>query len=361
MRIMQVIYSFMVGGSEMVAYNLCSQMSTNFTHAVASLENDGQLRRKFEDLSIMTFVIDRQVQEKIRPMFRLWNAMRKFKPDIVHTHHIYQLFYAWPGALISGAQIVHTEHEYYSLMNSKVHFRLKNISRICKFITGVNEETSLYLQNEVGIPRNKIRTITNGIDLNKFNNSSLSRQSLGLNAHDFVVAIVARLHPVKDHVSMIEAFRVLLNSFPQARLLIVGDGEERQKLETLALELGLGGEIKFLGMRTDVSEILSCVDVLSLSSKMEGLPLCILEGMAAKKAIVATAVGGIPSVVSSGVNGILVPPGDPSAMAAALLRLALEPAVRMAMGENGRRLVEQRYNLRASVAAYTELYQEAVS
>jgi len=361
MRAMQVIYCLGVGGSESVARDIALNMTGNVVHGVAALEADGPLRQTLAAAGVSSWVINRQPDERVGPMLRLWKAMREFKPDVVHTHHLYELFYAWPGALLTGARLVHTEHEYYSLMSAKACFLLRQLARFCQAVTGVNEETSAFLREEVGIPAGKVHTVVNGIDLERYAASCRRRQELGLADSNFVVAIVARLEPVKDHAMLVQAFRLVVDKLPQAKLLIIGDGSERQNLERLADELGLGGHIRFLGCRSDVADFLACVDVVALSSKAEGLPLCILEAMAAGKPVVATEVGGIPTVVRPGETGLLVPAGDHQAMATALLAIRNDAGTSSRMGERGRRLVAERYDLKKTIEAYVSLYKASVA
>lgn len=342
-----------------MARDIALNMSDGCTHGVAALEHDGPLRQVLEAGQVATFLIDKMTTERLSPMLRLWRAMRQFKPDVVHTHHLYELFYAWPGALLSRARIVHTEHEYFSLTTSKARFRLRQLSRFCSAVTGVNEETSAFLRDKVGIPAHKVHTVVNGIDLARFNQAGLDRKALGVSEGDLVAGIVARLHPVKNHAMLFNAFRLVVDQEPRAKLLIIGDGAERGKLEQQVDQLGLGGQVQFLGSRSDVPDILQCLDVFVLSSKEEGLPLCILEAMAAGLPVVATNVGGIPAVVRLDDNGMLVDPEDSRAMAKALLTLFADKEKRVRLSTNGRRMVEQRYDLKHSIAAYHSLYSLA--
>jgi sugar transferase (PEP-CTERM/EpsH1 system associated) len=334
-------------------------MTEGCTHGVAAMEYDGPLRQVLEAGQVATFLIDKKPTERFSPMLRLWRTMRQFKPDVVHTHHLYELFYAWPGAFLSGARIVHTEHENFSLMSSKACFRLRQFSRFCSAVTGVNEETSTFLRDKVGIPAHKVHTVVNGIDLARFQQVGLDRKVLGVSEDDLVAGIVARLHPVKDHAMLLNAFRLVVDQESRAKLLIIGDGAERGKLEQQVDQLGLGEQVRFLGSRSDVPDVLQCLDVFVLSSKEEGLPMCILEAMAARLPLVATSVGGIPSVVRPDDNGMLVDPEDSRAMASALLCLFSDKEKRVRLGMNGRRLVEQRYDLKQSIAAYHSLYSLA--
>jgi glycosyltransferase involved in cell wall biosynthesis len=355
MNVMQVIYSFGTGGSESVAKDIAINMKNHTTHSVTALESDGPLKQILNDAGIQTFVINKRPGEKFSPMLRLWKAMKEFEPDVVHTHHLYELFFAWPGALLSGARIIHTEHEYYSLMAPKVRFRLHLLSKICNAVTGVNEETSEFLSKNVGI-RNKVFTVVNGIDLTRYRSISRNRNAVGLKEDDKVIGIVARLTPVKDHVTLLKAFRIVTELIPEAKLLIVGDGVARPHLESLTKYLALDSSVIFLGNRHDIPELLSCMDVVALSSKEEGLPLSILEALAASKPVVATKVGGIPRVVTPGETGLLVPPEDALSMANAIVSLLTNKDQAKQMGKNGRKLIEKKYDLKNSIDKYYSLY-----
>jgi sugar transferase (PEP-CTERM/EpsH1 system associated) len=360
-RIMQVIYCFEIGGSESVARDIALNMRKNCVHGVGALEYDGPLRLVFEANNIPTFLINKIPGDRLIPMIRIWRAMKRFRPDVVHTHHLYELFYALPGALLTGAKIIHTEHEYYSLMSSRARFLLRQLSRFCRAVTGVNKETAAFLRNNIGIPAKKVHTVVNGMDLDRYRTNKVSRTEIGLTDDDLVAGIVARLHPVKDHLSLLMAFRLVVDHQPKAKLMIIGNGPERGHLEQKSHQLGLDRNVHFLGTRFDVPDLLNCMDVFVLSSREEGLPLCILEAMAAGRPVVATEVGGIPSVVKSGETGFLVPPGDTQAMARVLLKMFNDPVSGTMMGINGRRLIEQQFDLKKSINKYFQLYQDAMN
>lgn len=360
MRVFQVVYSFAIGGSEVVASNIAQNMDDGIVHGVAALEFDGPLREKLEQAGVQTWVINRQPNERLSPMVRLWQAMRQFKPDVVHTHHLYQLFYTVAGAKLLGAQIVHTEHEYYSLMQRNSSPLLKKLSSLCRFVTGVNEETTDFLRGQVGIPESKLRTIVNGINLDRYRGSKNDGPPPGgvyMMDGDLVVGVVARLDPVKDHATLFRAFHKIVAKMPHARLWVIGDGDTRSQLEQMVRDLELIDNTRFFGIRLDIPELLSCLDVLVLPSVNEGLPISILEGMAAGKPVVATDVGGVATVVRPGETGLLVPAGDSGAMASAILTLLEDREKGEQMGKNGRRLVELNYNLEDTIAGYLALYR----
>ncbi len=156
---------------------------------------------------------------------------------------------------------------------------------------------------------------------------------------------------------LLKAFRRIVDYAGKAKLIIIGDGSQRKNLERQVKDIGLQENVQFWGVRTDVPELLANMDVLALSSKEEGLPMALLEAMAAGKPVVATNVGGIPSVVKPYETGLLVPKGDTDAMAAALLFLYQNKELSKKIGENGRRFIEESYDLKKILALYHSLYK----
>jgi glycosyltransferase involved in cell wall biosynthesis len=140
-----------------------------------------------------------------------------------------------------------------------------------------------------------------------------------------VLAVIGRLHPVKGHRALLRMLPVIVRSCPRAQLLVIGDGPERPACEALARDLGISGQVRFLGERGDVSRLLSAVDLVLMPSKSEGLGLAAIEALAAARPVIAFAVGGLPEVVVDGLNGRLVPPGDSDAFAKAVIETLHDP------------------------------------
>jgi glycosyltransferase involved in cell wall biosynthesis len=167
---------------------------------------------------------------------------------------------------------------------------------------------------------------------------------------------VARLEPVKDQAMLLRAFAAVRAVVPQARLCLVGDGSLRGSLERQAIAAGLGDAVMFLGQRADVEAILPAFDVFALSSSSEGLPLTILEAMAAGLPCVATDVGAVTDAVIAGETGLVTPPGDAPAFTAALLDLVRDPNRAQRMGDNGRRRAHSHFDLRVMTRKYEDLW-----
>ena len=141
-----------------------------------------------------------------------------------------------------------------------------------------------------------------------------------------MVAIVARLVPIKAHEVFLRAARLVCAALPSSQFLVVGDGERREALEALTAELGLGASVRFLGWRRDLERVYADAWVVALTSRNEGSPVSLIEAMAAERPVVATRVGGVPDLVEDGVTGCLVAPGDPEALAEALVALLQDPS-----------------------------------
>src|SRR5262249_4177146 len=185
----------------------------------------------------------------------------------------------------------------------------------------------------------RVRVIYNGIDTAAFANGCHDREAvrrdLGLGADDFVILLVARLDYLKDHATAVRTLERVARSRPDARLVLVGEGPERPKIEDQVRRLGVAAGVRFLGLRQDVARLLRATDLFLLTSVSEGIPLTVLEAMAAGLPVVATRVGGLAEVVVDGETGLLAPPGDDAALAGAVLRLAADPGARRRMGRRG--------------------------
>ena len=325
---------------------------------VCALEYDGPLSAELNEQGITTVVIAKQGGEILGPMYRLWRAFRAFRPNVVHTHHFYELLFAWPGALLCGARLVHTEHEFHSLSAVRARRLLRLLSVLCHKVTAVNRETAEYLREVVKIPPDKVVTIVNGIDLQRFASSRSAgiRTAASISPATSIIGTVARLEPPKNHALLLKAFRLVLDQAHDAHLLVVGDGSLRTSLEALSTELLLAGRITFLGARRDIPELLADMDIFVLSSDLEGLPVALLEAMAAGVPVVATAAGGIPSVVTDGVTGLLAKPGDDVGLAANISMMIDNKPLAKQFAGKAQEFVREYYNAKSVQEQYGAIY-----
>jgi glycosyltransferase involved in cell wall biosynthesis len=213
------------------------------------------------------------------------------------------------------------------------------------------------------VPRELLRVVPNGVDPELFRavpadaRESL-RRDLGVSSA-FVWIAIGRFEVAKDYPNMLRAFARVRPASPDAVLLLVGKGSLREATEAVVRELDLGDRVRFLGVRSDIAELVSAADGYVMSSAWEGMPMVLLEAAAGGLPIVSTRVGGNHEVVRDGESGYLVPPQDSEALAAAMLRLmALDPSARRAMGDRGREQVRAHYGLHRVVERWEELYRE---
>ncbi len=205
--------------------------------------------------------------------------------------------------------------------------------------------------------------IPNGIDLSRFAVPAPPcslRDDYGIPCEDALIGVVARLEAEKGHTHLIAAMPSVLAAAPRTWLAIVGDGSlcDDLRAQARALPAAVRDRIVFTGRRDDISAITGELDIAVLPSLREAQGISILEAMARRKPVVATAVGGIPEVVADGVSGLLVPPADPSALADALIRLARSPSLRQRLGDAGYEIVAERFSIDAQVHRIQELYDE---
>ena len=207
-----------------------------------------------------------------------------------------------------------------------------------------------------------VATIRPGLDLRRFQNWSetrpKAREALGVADDGLLVGWVGRLVPIKDCATFIRACAIVVESLPQTQIIIAGDGPLREECEVLARELGV--PVRFLGNRSDVPALMAAMDVFVLSSANEGFGRVLVEAMASAAPIVATAVGGVPEVVQDGQCGLLAPPGDPKALAAAIRRVLSEPKLSAAFAERGLQRAPE-FSIERTVQDIDRIYERVLS
>jgi glycosyltransferase involved in cell wall biosynthesis len=239
------------------------------------------------------------------------------------------------------------------------------LSRFTDGAIAVSGSTRDFLVRERSVPPERVRVIWNGAPLDEFapvpaEKSLALRQALGIAPEALVFGTIGRLSAQKGHVHLIDAAARILPGRPEARLLIVGDGDLASDLRARAAALGICGQTLFVGHRTDVRELLGVLDVFCISSLYEGTPLALFEAMAAGKPIVSTAVDGCREVLTEGETGLLVPAADAAALAAGLERVLSDPALRAALAA-GARAASRRYDVAACVDAMQAFYDELLA
>jgi glycosyltransferase involved in cell wall biosynthesis len=291
--------------------------------------------------------------------------MDHVRPDIVNAHLFRSTAVAAPLAKLRGVRaVVETYHgregwRHGFPRGSFLPDRL--VSLAVDRVIAVSEAARRFLVRGKGYAAHKIVVVPNGRDLARFRpgaHRAEGRKEFGLDEAVPLVGVLGRLETQKGHTYLLSAWPAVTAEFPDARLLVLGDGSLRESLERQARDLGVAANVIFAGFRADVPHMLDAIDVLALPSLYEGMPLTAIEASAMARAVVATAVDGTPDVIRDGLTGLLVPPADPAALAIAVARVLRDRAAAERMGRAGRDHVLSRFSLTRQVEATTRVYRD---
>ncbi|OGG01221.1 MAG: hypothetical protein A3F83_16415 [Candidatus Glassbacteria bacterium RIFCSPLOWO2_12_FULL_58_11] len=356
-KILRIIARLNIGGPALHVIILNSELDpeTYVSQLVTGRESpaEGNMNDLASEKGVVPIIIDalgREIffKEDIRALIKLIRLINREKPDIVHTHTAKAGTLGRIAAKLTDVPIIihtfhgHIFHSYFGSLKSKLFLWLERL--LAKFtdviITVGEQQRREIIEYRVAEPE-KVVAVPLGLDLKPFINAksdpNLLRDELGLNRNILLVGIVARLVPIKNHICFLEAARLVLERYDDARFLIIGDGELRKYLEQMTRELSLESRVIFMGFQHNLVKIYAGLDIVTLSSFNEGLPVALIEAMAAAKPVVSTNVGGVGDLILDGDNGLLVPSNDPAALAEAILFLLKNPDRRKMMGIAGRK------------------------
>jgi sugar transferase (PEP-CTERM/EpsH1 system associated) len=364
-RLCVLITELGVGGAQRVLADVVTSLPKDrYQVLVACLFNPGTTAAQLRAVGVD--VIDLCMSSKLDFLvfLRLCRLLRQFQPHLLHTHMFHANLLGRLAGRITGVPfIVSTEH---TMGQENWSRRLLNriTSHLCDRVIAVSQSVGTFASRVIGIEADRIVVIPNGIEVEKFQSSltpAQARHRIGLSDETDVVGTVGTLRRVKGTEILLQAFSQLFPRWPQAKLLIVGDGPEREHLQQMTQRAGLDHSTIFTGERRDVADLLAAMSVFVLPSHWEGFGLAVVEAMAAGLPVVATRVGSLPEVISERETGLLVSPADPTAMASAIEYLLNNPQLRSKMGRAGRQRAKTRYSREQMVAKTEELYTSLLS
>ncbi|MCA9049259.1 MAG: glycosyltransferase [Planctomycetaceae bacterium] len=362
-----MLHSLTIGGAEVLADGLARNLRDQFRFVFACLDEVGTLGRQLQEDGFPVHVLQRDSGIDVGCARRLAQVVRMEHVDVIHAHQYTPFFYGVTSRLcLHRTPVLFTEHgrffpDYPRRKRMVVNRWLTG--RRDRFVAVGQAVRQALIDNE-GLPAERINVIYNGIPLAAFAAAKQTedvgavREELGFGANDFVVVIVARLDQIKDHSTALRAVARAAEQVPEIRLLIVGDGPERTGIESEIQRLEIGRVVRLAGTRRDVPRLLAAADVGLLTSVSEGIPLSLIEGMAAERPVVSTDVGGVSEVVDAEHTGLLVPAGDDQALSDVLVRLAGDSLLRQKLGAAGRRRAESLFSDRQMHERYAELYRD---
>ena len=353
---------FLLGGQErQTVLNVLTMDRSRFEPVVACLRPDGELMADLTAAGIRPVVFD-VGGSMARPraalvVGRVALFLRQQGIALVHAQDLYSNTLGTLAAGLAGIPSIVTRVD---LNHSVVGYKRPVLSWISRRADRVlvNALCIRELAIREGVEPDRIVVVRNGLDLEAFDRGLRAEPGPPAPEPGGIVCIANMHHPVKGQTDLLLAMHEVLRQRPEAHLVLVGDGVRRPHLERSARQLGIAGRCHFLGHRLDGPAILSRASIAVSASYSEGISNAILEGMASRLPVVATAVGGSPELVRDGVTGYLVPPGAPAALARRLVDLLASAPRRRRMGERGRRLVEREFGLEQMRRSYDALYED---
>lgn len=361
----QVLHALDVGGAEVLASRLAYQLQNQYRFVFACLDEVNLLGEQLSDSGFVVRHIGRRAGFDWRCGARLAGFLQEMKVDLLHAHQYAPFFYSAIARLrYRHPPILFTEHgrSFPDYPRTKRIWANRFLLERRDRVVGVGQAVRRALIENEGFPENRVTVICNGIDLATFDRPAVDRDAvrgeLGIAANALVVLQVARLDYLKDHATAIRTMERIVQRRPDAHLLLVGEGTERAAVEKAVADRHLAAHVSLLGRRQDVPRLLPASDVLLLTSISEGIPLTVIEAMAARRPVVATNVGGVGEIVEDGTTGLLAPPGDDGKLAEQVLHLADDAVLREQMGAAGRRRAYALFTESRMHGEYARLYGE---
>ncbi|MHA6616958.1 glycosyltransferase [Pseudonocardia sp. DLS-67] len=373
-RLTAVLDRTFVGGAELLLLTLFRHLDRDkVVPRLICLRDGGPLAEEFRAAGVPVDVMDRAGRRDLRTLPRLVRLLRRDRTDVVLVTHHNRAALTLGRLAAELARVPANVIAVHDMDLTRVGDRVLprhdvDTLFLSDALVLLTPSQGRYLREEEGIGRFWWRrtrevVVPNGIVLRPPPtpaDRAAARERLGLGVDDVVFGIVARLSPQKAHHVLLRAFAAAAATRPALRLVVVGGGEREQELRALADELGIASRVRFTGVRSDVAELLPGLDVSCLSSVHEGVPLTLLEAMAAALPVVSTDCGALADMVTEGQDGFLVPVGDQDGLADRLGRLADDPVLRATMGARARDRAEREYSIENTVAGYQRLLTELV-
>lgn len=364
-----VIHALGVGGAEVLVDVMVRELNRNYRCVVAVLDEVGEIGEKLRADGFVVEHLHRQPGIDRSCAKRLDEFAKREGVSLLHAHQYTPFFQAMLSRGFLGSRpVLLTEHGRHvpDLPSRKRSVVNRLLLRRQDRLVGCGGAVRQALIDNEGLPASRVDVIYNGVDLSAFSTPTDGsrvrlRSEFGLADTDFVAVQVARLHELKDHITAVKAIDEARRTSPSIRLLIVGEGDQRTAIEQEIEKRDLQSHVILAGNRTDIADLLAASDAFLMSSISEGIPLTIIEAMAAGLPVISTAVGGIPEMIQHDQNGYLADAGDNSALARSLVRLAQMPSLRQKIGNAGLETARRQFSQTGMLNGYRRVYREMLN
>jgi len=360
-KVLHLVTSLEVGGAQHGMLLALPRFDSDYyEHIVCSIMDRMQMASQFREAGIKIRSLGLSRKTDISVAIRLRVLLKELRPDVLHTYLLHgNILGRLVGRLVGVPVIIGSER---TIGQARRWGRLA--TRLTNSLTDAVEVNSEIggraIERDLGVPSEKIELVRSGLDLSAFAAASRRdelRSEFGIAADQHLIVFMGRLRRVKGGKFGIRAFASAFDLSPSIRMVVAGEGEQREFLTSLALKLGVAEQVKFLGVRNDVPDLLAAADSVLMPSLTEGFPRTAIEAMAAAKPVIATNVGGTPEAVIDGETGILVAPQDVEALAKAIVTLASDSDLQVRLGKAGRDRAVKNYSVEKYVSRLDEMYK----
>jgi glycosyltransferase involved in cell wall biosynthesis len=373
LRVVTLVDRLGTGGAERLAIQTTARLDPErFDRTLVASRDFGvavsqeHVANALEDLrraGVRVIGLKRTSARQVWAWWPLYRLLRRERVDVLHAHKFGSNLWGTIVGRLARVPVI-VAHEHTWSYEGQPLRRLADRRVIARwssaFVAVSREDQRRMIEVEKIRPADTI-FIPNGIPAPRAASGKDVRAELGIGADAPLIGTVSVLRPQKALDVLLRATKTLVAEFPALRVLIAGEGDCRDALEELSAQLGLQDTVMFLGVRTDVPDVLAALDVAVSTSDFEGSPLSVMEYMEAARPVVATRVGGVPDLIDDGEQGLLVAPQDPDAFAQAVAQLLRDPARARAMGERGRERRRTEFDIDVMVKRLETLYEELLA
>ncbi len=360
-RVLHVLPFFLSGGVERLVIDLMEHLDKErFEVAAVSLfpKTGSIFEKDIEEKKLKVYYLNLRKSWPFNPLviFELYKILRTFQPHVVHMHRYGLTYGLLPVLLCRVPARIYTMHgpaekdvKLMARLINRIGFRFGGVLPVC-VSQRVKESVIRVYGKHIDAP-----VIYNGINTSRFLSVGFKAKS----GDDLILLHIGRFHPEKNHFNLITGFELAVKEYSNMQLWLVGDGPLRVTVEKAVKEKRLEEKVRFLGVRSDIPELMAQADIFLLPSDYEGLPLTLLEAMAAGKPVIATDVAGSELIIDNQ-TGLLVPVRSPEALAKAILYLAKNPSLREQMGRLARKVALENFDISRMVREYESLYMKTL-
>lgn len=361
--ILHIINSLEIGGAERVAIDLCSGLSHRGRRSIlVTIEDGGPFEEVLNTKEIYFAIMGKKPGFRPTLTFKLLKLFREQNIQAIITHNYSPFRYGTIANLLYGNKpLIHVHHaRSFTDTDEKRPISERLLAFFAKKIVAVSDDLKQNIISHDNLPSDKVCVIPNGIDENAYNvtvDVRFKKNGLSLEQDTFVLGCCARLSEQKGHIYLLKALAMYHSDEASVdwHLLLVGDGELMKMLQHEAQNLGIADRVSFLGSRIDVPDLLKVFDIFILTSIWEGMPLTILEAMAAARPIICTDVGGVSEVITNQKEGLLVPPRDIIGIYHAIKALIASPDLRNKLSTRAQDVFKKKYSLSRTLDRYEEI------